>query len=58
VRPVTEKEASQTPPSGGAVPGEEPEPDWAELIRRLRKDRGDRLRRIFATFDDEEAGPA
>jgi len=30
-----------------------PEPEWAEAIRRGRKARGDRLREIFATFDDD-----
>lgn len=40
-----------------AVPrgGEEPEPDWAEEIRARRRARGDRLREIFATFDEEPA---
>ena len=32
-----------------------PEPEWAEAIRRGRKARGDRLREVFAAFDD---GPA
>jgi hypothetical protein len=33
--------------------GEEPEPDWAEEIRARRRARGERLREIFATFDEE-----
>ena len=33
---------------------EEPEPDWAEQIRRSRRSRGERLRDVFATFEDEE----
>jgi hypothetical protein len=33
---------------------EEPEPDWAEQIRAGRKARGDRLRDVFATFDDDD----
>ena len=42
-------------PSGAALPpgGDEPEPDWAEEIRASRRARGDRLRELFATFDDE-----
>jgi hypothetical protein len=32
-----------------------PEPEWAEAIRRGRKARGDRLREVFATFDDDPA---
>lgn len=30
-----------------------PEPEWAEAIREGRKARGDRLREVFATFDDD-----
>jgi hypothetical protein len=30
-----------------------PEPEWAEAIRRGRKARGDRLREVFAAFDDD-----
>ena len=37
---------------------EEPEPDWAEQIRAGRKARGDRLRDVFATFDDDGAEPS
>jgi hypothetical protein len=33
---------------------EESEPDWAEQIRAGRKARGDRLRDVFASFDDDE----
>lgn len=36
-----------------APSADEPEPDWAEEIRARRRARGDRLREIFATFDDE-----
>jgi hypothetical protein len=32
----------------------EPEPDWAADIRERRKARGDRLRQIFDTFDQDE----
>ena len=38
------------PPWSGA-PGE-PEPDWAEEIRAGRRARGERLKEIFATFED------
>lgn len=34
----------------------EPEPEWADEIRRGRKERGRRLREIFATFGED--GPA
>ena len=33
---------------------DEPEQDWAAEIRRLRRVRGDRLREVFASFDDDE----
>lgn len=36
------------------VPADEAEPDWAEQIRQLRKARGDRLKEVFATFENEE----
>lgn len=47
------------PPPGSTVPpvADEPEPDWAEEIRARRRARGDRLREIFAAFDDEPATP-
>ncbi|HEY5905399.1 MAG TPA: hypothetical protein VIX39_06280 [Actinomycetota bacterium] len=35
-----------------------PEPEWAEAIRRGRKARGDRLREVFAAFDDDLAPEA
>jgi hypothetical protein len=42
------------PVDATTAPGaDEPEPDWAEEIRARRRARGDRLREIFATFDDE-----
>jgi hypothetical protein len=33
----------------------EPEPDWADAIRRGRRNRAERLRTVFASFDDEAA---
>ena len=33
--------------------GEDPEPDWAAKIRSGRKDRGARLREVYARFPDE-----
>jgi hypothetical protein len=36
------------------LPADEPEPPWAGEIRSLRQARGDRLKEIFAGFDDEE----
>jgi hypothetical protein len=32
----------------------EPEPDWADAIRRGRRNRAERLRTVFASFDDEQ----
>ena len=32
----------------------EPEPEWADAIRRGRRSRAERLREVFATFDDED----
>ena len=31
----------------------EPEPGWADAIRRGRRDRAERLRSVFASFDDD-----
>ncbi len=47
-------------PTGAAPPpdGDEPEPAWAEEIRARRRARGERLREVFAAFDDEPGGPA
>ena len=48
-----EPPAPQERPRGGeAAP--EAEPDWAAEIGRLRRARGDRLRRVFSTFDEEQ----
>jgi hypothetical protein len=33
---------------------EDTEPDWAQSIRNGRKARGDRLRSVFAGFDDDD----
>jgi len=33
---------------------EEPEPDWAEEIRCGRRARGERLKDVFAAFDDDD----
>jgi len=44
------------PAHAGLPPGgDEPEPEWAEEIRARRRARGDRLRELFATFDEEPA---
>jgi hypothetical protein len=32
----------------------EPEPDWADAIREGRKARGERLKDVFATFDEDD----
>lgn len=36
-------------------PSDEPEPGWADAIRRRRKERADRLRALFDAFADEDA---
>ena len=36
---------------------EDAEPDWAQSIRDGRKARGDRLRSVFAGFDDADDDP-
>ena len=36
----------------------EPEPEWADAIRRGRRTRTERLRSVFATFDEDDAGTA
>jgi hypothetical protein len=36
----------------------EPEPDWAEAIRRARRERADRLREALRDTEDEPTGPA
>ncbi len=36
-------------------PDAEPEPAWADAIRRGRKARGDRLREVFDRFGDEDS---
>lgn len=47
-------------PPGSGLPwsrdpeAEDPEPGWAREIRERRKARGDRLRRIFDTFDSSD----
>jgi hypothetical protein len=41
-------------PWAADAPSEEPEPEWAAEIRARRKARGDRLRQIFSTFDEEK----
>ncbi len=56
-----EPRASPRPTEGTVSPDrDEPEPDWAEEIRARRRARSDRLREIFATFDDdpERGAPA
>lgn len=32
----------------------EPEPDWADAIRQGRKALGERLKDVFAAFDDDD----
>jgi hypothetical protein len=46
-------ELPQPSPRAPWAPDEEPEPAWADAIRRGRKARGDRLREVFDRFGDE-----
>jgi hypothetical protein len=57
VRDHDDDETPARPPFTDAGTEPEPEPDWAEEIRRLRKARGDRLRSVFSRFDDEQEEP-
>jgi hypothetical protein len=57
---VTEREDRDDPPVASERPDRQAsspdaaEPDWAAEIHRLRRARGDRLRRVFSSFDDEQ----
>jgi len=52
---VTERDDEEADrPAAGPGPDDEPEPDWAAEIHRRRRAYGDRLRRIFAAFDEEQ----
>jgi hypothetical protein len=57
---MTERPTDADEPRGSDAPwaadsaSEEPEPEWAAEIRARRKARGDRLRQIFSTFDEEK----
>jgi len=48
-----------TPKREATTPASEPEPAWADAIRRGRRTRAERLREVFAGFDDDpvEGGP-
>jgi len=35
------------------TPADEPEPDWADAVRRGRRERARRLREVFARLDDD-----
>jgi hypothetical protein len=37
---------------------DEPEPDWAEEIRRRRRDRSDRLKELFDGLADDDPSKA
>ena len=51
---MSERERPDDVPWDRAERDAEPEPDWAEAIRQGRKDRGERLKDVFATFDDDD----
>jgi hypothetical protein len=50
---MDERERETDEVSAARQAAEEPEPDWAEQIRRLRKQRGDRLKQLLGTDDDD-----
>ena len=49
-----ERKREAEEPSAARQAADEPEPDWAEQIRALRKQRGDRLKHLLGTTDDPE----
>ena len=50
-----DKEPAAEVPWDRAQADAEPEPEWADAIRAGRKARGERLKDVFATFDDDPA---
>lgn len=49
-RPAPEDDREPVEAGVSSLRGE-PEPEWADAIRRGRRARADRLRSVFATFD-------
>lgn len=50
-RPASEDDREPAGAAGVSSLRGEPEPEWADAIRRGRQARADRLRSVFATFD-------
>ena len=48
-----ERPPEEASPWAEPADGEESEPEWADQIRSGRKDRGERLREIYARFASE-----
>lgn len=53
-RPDEPGAATPNDPWDRAQADAEPEPEWADAIREGRKARGDRLREVFASFEDDD----
>jgi len=52
---VSERDDPQEPAATPErTPGREAAPEWAAEIHRLRRVQGDRLRRLFSAFDEEQ----
>lgn len=58
-RTADDEEAGASGAEAATTPAGEPEPAWADAIRRGRRTRAERLREVFARFDDDplEGGP-
>lgn len=50
---VTERPDEPGPDPSALDTAGEPEPDWAERIRRGRRERAERLRRLLGTPEEE-----
>jgi hypothetical protein len=53
-RPDDPAATSEDVPWDRAQTDAEPEPDWAGAIREGRKARGERLKEVFASFEDDD----
>lgn len=51
---MTDEQREPEEASAARQAAEEPEPDWAEEIRALRKARGERLKTLLGSQDEEE----
>ena len=53
---MDEREREPEEPPAPLRAADEPEPDWAERIRSLRKERGDRLKALLGDDVSDEEG--